>query len=161
MARRLRLLARRRRARRDARPAEEPDDRAVLVGREPVAQLTEDAGVERRLAQLEDPGGAADDLRAAADRRDDRELVAVLERRVRVGVLRVARESDGRPARGEPGMERDEGAPRVLDRRAGVQLERDLLRADQLALDREQPDPHAHRDRSSPPARHTRSPAPK
>ena len=51
------LLPRRRRAGRDPGPAEEPDDRPVLVGREPVLEIGQDRPGDRRLRDLEDPRG--------------------------------------------------------------------------------------------------------
>ena len=55
---RLLLLARRRRPGRRARPAQEPDDGAVLGLGERLGQLGQDRAGERLVADLEDPVGA-------------------------------------------------------------------------------------------------------
>ena len=147
----LRFLARRWRAGRGARPPEEADDRAVLRDGERVGELGQDGGRERRLAQLEDPGpaprfhppGAA----PPGDRRDHRHLVAVGECRRRVGIVAVAREPERRATGPEDRVACDEGDPGVLDIGIVGKLQRDLARAGQLALDREEtdPDPDGHR----------------
>ena len=148
------LLARRRRAGRRPGPAEEPDDRAVLGDGQGVGELGQDGGRERRLAELEDPRrspalAVAPRRRPARDRRDHRHLVAVGQRRRRVGVVAVAGEPHRRAAGREDRVARDERRPGVLDVGAVGELERDLARPGQLALDREEadPDPHGRRHR--------------
>ena len=81
------------------------------------------------------------------DRRDHRHLVAVGERRRRVGIVAVAREPERRATGSEDRVARDQGHPGVLDIGVVGKLQRDLARAGQLALDREEtdPDPDRHR----------------
>ena len=54
--------------------------------------------------------------RATADRRDERDLVAVRERRRRLGVVAVAGEAHRRPARREHRMPRGDGIPGIARR---------------------------------------------
>ena len=101
---------------------------------------------ERLVAELKDhvvAAGAA----AAADRRDDRDLVAVGEWRARLGVVPVAREPHEGSSGGQHRIACDERAPRVLHRPAIGQLERHLARPGELTLDREQADADAHASR--------------
>ena len=98
------------------------------------------AGIEGRGPQLQD----AALLGAAGHRRDHRDLVAVGEVGRAVRIRAVPGEPHRGPPRREVGMDTDQGGPRVVDRRAVGQVERDLARAGQLALDREEPDAHAH-----------------
>jgi hypothetical protein len=143
MARRLRLLARRRRAGGDPRPALEHDDAAVLVGHEPVRQLGGEIVRERVGTELEDPprtGGAG----AAAHGRDAGELVAVRERVPGIRVLAVDGEADRGAARREGRDRGDRRRPRVLHDGAVRELDLQLAPPGCLALHREQPHPDPH-----------------
>ena len=99
------LLPRSRRPGSFAGPAEEADDRSVGFCCEAVAELGEDRARERLLAELED---APRRLVATADRRDDRQLVAVGKERVRLRIVTVPREADEWPPGGERRVQRDE-----------------------------------------------------
>ena len=114
-------------------------------------ELGQDRGVERALAELEDPTAGA-----TRDRRDHRHLVAVGEAVVGIGVVAVAREADRRrgPAP-RTGKRVTSARPGRLDVGPVGQLDGHLARPGQLALDREQPDPdpdgHAGRRPSAEP----------
>ena len=77
--------------------------------------LSVPGGIERTLAKLEDPMACA-----ARDGRDHRDLVAVGERRRRIGVVAVPREAERRTSRAQDRVADDQrGAPtRRADRRS-------------------------------------------
>ncbi len=142
MPRGLGLLARRGRPGRRARPADEPDDGAVRVDGQGIGELGHDRGAERLGAQLEDPPAAT---AAARHGRDHRHLVTVGQRRRRLGVVAVPGEAQRRTTGREDRETAGERDPRRLDVGAVGELERDLARAGQLALDGEQADPDRDR----------------
>ena len=147
MAGGLGLLARRRRAGRRPGPAEEPDDRAVLGVARRVGQLGQDGGRERRLAELEDPPSAPPPA-SGPDPPETGGIIATSSPSASavagLGVVAVAGEPHRRAAGRQDRVARDERGPGGLDVGAVGELERDLARPGQLALDREQADPDAH-----------------
>ena len=84
-------------------------------------------------------------LSPARDRRDHRHLVAVLESGRGIRVRPVAREPDEVAAGAKRGILLHERVPGVRDRGVGRHVEGHLARPGELALDREQADPDAHR----------------
>ena len=162
--RRLRLLARRRRARRDPRPADEADDRAVVVGREPVAQLREDRRVEGRLADLEDPararsvGASAPPLTGGISASSSPSPSAASASAY--SVLSAKRTDDRPGARAADGSRRAPPTRPRSSRRPAARAEPPAFPRARAASRTAGPAP-APRRRSSPTRRHTSSPAPK
>ena len=142
VARRLRFLSGGRRSRRGTGPPQEPDERSVLGNRQPVGQLAEDRGRERRLPQLEDPraGGAVGS--ASRNGWNHRHLVAVRQHGCWLRVVAVTREAQRAPPGSQDRMPRDESYPGGLDVGAVREVDPDLTGTCQLALDREQSDPN-------------------
>ena len=155
---RLRLLARRGRARRLARSPEEGHHGAIGVGGDRSPQLGQGRVADRLGAQGDAAHARVSRARevvgAAGHRGDDGQLVAVEERLVRQGVLAVAREAHGVAGRFQDRVSRGQRRPGVRDARALGQLEPDLAGAQLLALEGEEADRDAHRA-------HTMTPAPK
>ncbi len=140
-------------ARRTRRPRRRPASPAAL--RAPRRARSGTASARSSMTRIVGPARLR---RAAADRRDAGQLVAVGQDRVRVGVLAVPGEPDRRSPGARTGNRSTSAAQAVLDRRAVGQLEGDLARPGELALDGEQADPEAHR--RQPRYEATRSPSP-